>query len=236
MGPNKKYAQNIYGAEPTTMDEMGFAIIKVLNEHVERRVDRKGKLTTSDKVKCVGLAWEITHSDMVSNSHSSPEGYPQNWGGYKDKDGVPRGYPGWSGRVWVRYEKQSGYSWGSDPFNRALAHTGTGGGGSYSGIWEKVSSARYHRFGHLREPGMYPEIHCFSWDFRIFDADWPLVMEHVLANHEKEVMWATLNNQPRPRSLTHKFLWQDPATVEADAAFIAECQMLKESENVSVAA
>ncbi|WXB47912.1 hypothetical protein WCWAEYFT_CDS0210 [Vibrio phage VB_VaC_TDDLMA] len=34
----------------------------------------------------------------LSNSHDSPIGYPQNWCGRRDHDGVPRGYPGWSGK------------------------------------------------------------------------------------------------------------------------------------------
>lgn len=38
------------------------------------------------------------YSKMVSNSHNSPRGKPQNWCGRGDKDGIPKGYPGWTGR------------------------------------------------------------------------------------------------------------------------------------------
>lgn len=34
----------------------------------------------------------------VSNSHNSPKGYSQNWCGNNTKNGVPTGYPGWSGK------------------------------------------------------------------------------------------------------------------------------------------
>jgi hypothetical protein len=135
--------------------------------------------------------------------------------------------------VWVRYEKEQGYSFGSDPFRRTLTHTGTGGGGSYNGPWSEVSTARFHRFSHNRGPNTYPEIHCFSWDFKIFDADWPEVTANIVDAFEKEIVWATLNNKHVPGQPTHKFLWEDPATKAADEAFIAEC---KELQNVSVAA
>jgi hypothetical protein len=233
MGPNKLYAQAIYGEEPKTMDELAHAVIKILDEHQERRQRREGRklvMTVSPKARCVGLAWQVHKSDLVSNSHSSPEGFKQNWGGHGDKDGIPNGYPGWQGRVWVRYIKEEGYSFGSEPFNRTLTHTGTGGGGSYSGIWEKVSMARFQRYGHKRSPDIYPEICCFSWDFKIFDADWPLVTENIMTEHEKAVIWATLNNSAGPMTPTHKFVWEDPATKAADEAFIAEC---KEVQNAT---
>lgn len=236
MGPNKLYAKAIYGDEPTTMDELGLAIIKVLDQHCERRVSGRGKkavYTESPKVQTVGLSWSVTHSNMVSNSHSSPEGFKQNWCGYGDKDNIPRGYPGWSGRVWVRYKKESGYSFGSDPFGRALAHTGTGGGGSYNGPWEAVSSARWHRYGHQRGPNMFPEVNCYSWDFRIFDADWPEVTANIIGQFEKDTMWATLNNKSGPISPQHTFLWEDPVQKMLDEQFIQECRELK---NVPVAA
>ena len=220
MGPNKKYAQSIYGDEPKTMDELGFAVIKVLNEHRERRltkVNRKTVYIESPKTRCVGLSWSIVHSEQVSNSHSSPEGYPQN---FMRKEGVPTSYPGWTGRVWVRYESEQGYGFGSDPFNRSLTHTGTGGGGPYNGPWESVYAARWQRHGHSRAAGLFPPVNCFSWDFRIFDADWPLVTENIIDQYEKDVMWATLGNKSQPLPPTHTFFWDDEATKAADDQFL----------------
>jgi hypothetical protein len=225
MGPNKLYAQSIYGAEPKTMDELGPAIIQILNQHSEVRISGK-KRTESAKARCVGLSWQLRHSDHVSNSHSNPEGFPSNWEG---KDGLPTGYPGWSGRVWVRYVREEGYSFGSDPFRRALFHTGTGGGGSYNGPWEGVSSARWHRYGHKRGADMYPEICCYSWDCRVYDTDWPEITANIMDAYEKECMWATLNNRSLPASPSHHFLWEDPDTKAADEAFMKECK------NVAVA-
>ena len=223
MGPNKLYAQAIYGSEPTTMDELGPAIIQILNQHSEIRISGKNRIE-SPKTRCVGLSWDLTHHDHVSNSHSGPEGFPQN---FMRKEGVPTGYPGWSGRVWVRYVRQDGYSFGSDPFRRALFHTGTGGGGSYNGPWEQVSHLRYKRYGHQRGANMYPEICCFSWDCRMYDSDWPDITANLLGQYEKECMWATLNDKPLPSPLKHRFLWEDPDTKAADLAFIQECSTIK---------
>jgi hypothetical protein len=226
MGPNKEYARSIYGDEPRTMDELAHAVMKVLNEYQERRRHREGRkyvTTTSPKARCVGLAWQLTHSDHISNSHSSPEGFSQNWG---NREGIPTGYPGWGGRVWVRFAEQTGYSFGSDPFSRTLTHVGTGGGGSYNGPWTKVSTARFHRYGHSRDPSVYPYICCFSWDFRIYDADWPLVTENIMTEYEKAIVWATLNNDVKPLTPRHSFQWDDEETKLADEAFMLEKEMV----------
>lgn len=49
-------------------------------------------------LKLVLRSYPSTFNYSLSNSHDSPIGYPQNWCGRRDHDGVPRGYPGWSGK------------------------------------------------------------------------------------------------------------------------------------------
>lgn len=228
MGPTKQYAQSVYGAEPTSMDELGFAVVKVLNNYKQYRQSAKGVLTSSPNAQCIGLAWRLTHTETVSNSHSGPEGYPQNFMRKKD---VPTSYPGWSGRVWVRYKNERGYSFGSDPFSRSLTHTGTGGGGSYDGPWTKVAHERFKLYQH--GPGEFDPVSCYSWDFRIFDADWPLVTENIIGEYEKQLMWARLNNKYDPPAPTHNFLWEDPKTKAADEEFLANC-LTKNKELVTM--
>lgn len=41
----------------------------------------------------------MTWSNKCSNSHSAPIGYQENWCGNRDKEGIPKGYPGWKGRI-----------------------------------------------------------------------------------------------------------------------------------------
>ena len=228
---NKEYAKSIYGTEPQSMDELGFAVIKVLNEHRERSISGTGKKRVykeSPKVQCVGLSWRVTHSDSVSNSHSGPEGYPQNFG---RKEGVPTGYPGWSGRVWVRYKQERGYTFGSDPFRQALVHTGTGGGGSYNGPWSEISNTRFQRFKHSNSDDIFAPVACFSWDFRIFDYDWPEVTANVIEEYEKSCVWASLTNLPQPTHPSHIFLWEDPEQKALDKAFLIDHEFSEKSLN-----
>jgi hypothetical protein len=188
---NKQYAKSLYVNEPKTMDELGFAVIKVLNDYRERRLSGRGRkavYTESPKAECVGLSWQVTHTDHVSNSHSGPEGYPQN---FMRKEGVPTGYPGWTGRVWVRYRYERGYTFGSDPFRRSLTHTGTGGGGAYNGPWAHVSNVRFHRLGYDNSTNVFAPVACYSWDFRIFDYDWPEVTANIINEYEKACVWDT---------------------------------------------
>jgi hypothetical protein len=129
---------------------------------------------------------EITHdlrwSDSVSNSHSRPHNGVENWGG-RVKD-APRGYPGWTGRVeWLVAWPQEfdGIYLGGDLFSRGSfrsgrqrAHTGTGGGGG-------MFYSKKHEC----------DVQKFSYDFRIYAADWP-GMDRF---REKQRMWDILNKK-----------------------------------------
>lgn len=94
----------------------------------------------------------------VSNSHNSPIGYKQNWCGRGDAEGIPRGYPGWTGswdgsieiidptilnlgkKSYITMGDLSG-RWSSDAMRIPWLQTGGGGsrgnnGFNYSGmIW-----------------------------------------------------------------------------------------------------
>jgi hypothetical protein len=66
-------------------------------------------------------------------------------------------------------------------------------------------------------------VNCFSWDYKIFDADWPELTANIINEFEKTKLIAILQEKPIPDILRHKFLWEDAATKEADEAFIREC-------------
>lgn len=216
---NKPIKQNIlkvYGRDPETLEELARCVITMIESQ------RNG--SPQRKYKVLGFAWDITHSDMVSNSHSSPEGYRQNWG--RD-DTLPKGYPGWNGRVWIRYSEEC-RSFGSDPFTKTLTHPGTGGAGSYDGPWRQVAHARFKRYCNYRRmpSSAYPEPKIYSWDYRFYELDWPKLALWV----EKQKMWSELSGQPWQKQ--HKFEWTDPETLIADSAFIAECATIKAKETV----
>ena len=219
MKPIKDNVLKVYGREPRDLDDLAHCVIAVINSQINRDSWSRKKKQDNDKThRVVGFAWDIKWSPEVSNSHSSPEGYPQNWG--RNKKGVPEGYPGYRGRVWIRYADEP-RSWGSSPFEATLTHTGTGGAGSYDGPFAAVASARYHRYGHQRIKGAYPEVNCYSWDYKIFDYDFP---ELALAREKHEVWCKLSNTNP---SYGHRFEWHDLDTKIADAEFMAECAVLR---------
>ena len=86
-------------------------------------------------VSIINTKW----NEQLSNSHSCPRTGKTNWGGYESKNGVPRGYPGWHGRINIAVKppmtshKKNPYmldGWGSAYFDRTIICTGSGGGGS----------------------------------------------------------------------------------------------------------
>lgn len=129
------------------------------------------------------ITHSLTWSDMVSNSHSCPVGGVTCWSSHEARDGRPRGYPGWHGRIdWlVAWPKElDGMYLGSDLFShgtfrsgRQRAHTGTGGGGG------SHFSKEFDTW--CQRPG---------YSFSIFASDWPGMARY----YEKRRMWATLSN------------------------------------------
>lgn len=218
LAEQKKFIYNAYGKEPATLDELAHCVIATIN--AQKNTDHYGKGTDSYNV--VGFAWQINKSSEVSNSHSHPVDGMGNWSRRDDK--LPTGYPGWSGRVWIRYNEDC-KQWGSTPFSRTLTHTGTGGGGGYDGPWEDISNYRYRRYGHKRSKDMYPTINCYSWDYRFYDMDWPLLQRF----YEEEEMVAKLKNLNPILAARHRFEWNDPVVVAADEAFKQECIKMEQN-------
>ena len=73
---------------------------------------------------------DLTYSDSVSNSHSSPFSGVSNWGGrviMDDGTPAPTGYPGFAGRIEFSMSHDIGR--GSDAFSGTGLNTGSGGGG-----------------------------------------------------------------------------------------------------------
>jgi len=211
--PIKERLRQIYGQEPQTHDELGHAVVKLLGAY------RSVRTIKNSSPNVLGLAWEVSYNNLVSNSHSAPEGHAQNWCGNADSRGVPRGYPGWSGRVWVRYADDRDFSFGSQPFSNTLTHTGTGGYGGYSGPWENIMRVHFNRYKNTKRSvknGAFPDIFAYSWDFRIYAADWPLLD----IPRQKQMVWDRLQGKSDPTEFSHKFHWEDPEQSKMDAEFM----------------
>ncbi len=79
--PIKKNILKVFGKEPESLDELAKCVIAVINS----KLDRNKK-----EVKVSGFAWDISYSELVRNTYSSPFGYDKNWRGVS---GAPKGYP-----------------------------------------------------------------------------------------------------------------------------------------------
>lgn len=174
----------------------------------------------------LGLAWSVSYREKVSNTHSCPADGVTNWGGKPDK---PRGYPGYAGRVWVRIAHEHARPWISDMFAQSQFFTGTGGGGAYDGPWKTVCAKRHVRYGFKKHHTYYPDIKCYSWDFRFYHNDFPMIKDKWVHNNLLNV----IKTGNETISIDQYRVWEDPATAEADANFIAECEQLRNEERNS---
>lgn len=94
--------------------------------------------------------WDFRYEHCCSNSHSAPRGKEKNWCGTKDKEDIPKGYPGFTGTIngSIVFPKKE-YNWGEPSFSDLVGngfdrmmengwfgllgiHTESGGGGNNS--------------------------------------------------------------------------------------------------------
>jgi hypothetical protein len=118
-------------------------------------------------IKVTFDSYPCTFSLGVSNSHNSPKGYSTNWCGCRDKDNIPRGYPGWQGRWEGTVEildtctitKKGLYfsgllgSWSDSLMDVWYIQTGSGGGGDrfqYDGMLWLYDFPKMHEEFELR--------------------------------------------------------------------------------------
>jgi len=71
---------------------------------------------------------QLTWSNSVSNSMACPVGGVTCRSSHEAKDGRPKGYPGWSGRIGYTLSHTKGFGSGSDCWSGTRIHTGVGGG------------------------------------------------------------------------------------------------------------
>lgn len=198
---NKNYITKKYG-EPTTLEEL-FEIVKL-------DIDAQGD---QDKPFVTGLAWNIVYREQVSNSHECPANGVTNWGGREKYD--PISYPGFKGRVWLRVSESPERGWVSDFFKRSLTYTGTGGGGSYQGPWTDIASAQFHTYGYRENPD-FPSPNIYSWDYKIFSDDYPLILDTWV----KDNLFDVIKTNDTTIRMSSDLEWTDPETKAQDDQFL----------------
>lgn len=106
------------------------------------------KIYHSDKI--TNLTIRATYNPRCSNTHCCPRGGVTNWW---CKDDLPRGYPGFSGRISGTLERsryKSNYPV-SDLLEFVDIHTGSGGGGNNN----------------------------WAYDVTVFEVDWPNITQKI---------------------------------------------------------
>lgn len=181
---------------------VGDSTVQKLNKHFYSieyvKMAKRRNVDTANRV--VGFSWNLTYSNRISNTHSAPKGKRSNWGCY-DKD-LPIGYPGFSGRIWVRYENHP-VSFGSSPFENTCVHTGTGGAGNYD--HQKWSALKLY----TKNRKLADEIwHTYSWDVKIFVEDFPELEEAITF----EILKGDFENGSTRR--TYQYNWEDNEQLE----------------------
>ena len=148
---------NIYGP-PLTLQELCDNVFKYANEYY---------LT---KRKLLGWGMRVDFNEAICNTHYAPHNGIINsqW-----TSSLPKGYPGWTGRIWIVYDKPIIASTNDNNlFSNLRLYTGSGGYGLY-GI----------PFFSRNKQEIYP----LSYDFRFYEADWPsLILGHVFGEENKE--------------------------------------------------
>lgn len=195
--PKQKHIIDIYGREPATLDEVAEAVLAVMQHSTEGNI--------------AGLSWNVLYSSSVSNTHSCPIDGVKNWSRLLG----PIGYPGWTGRVWIRYHRRL-KNFGSDGFFQTLTYTGTGGWGNYDGPWRYLLDKVLHCQQNQIMPAIeIPDVITYSYDFHFFLDDWPQLVQYV----ERQAILALLADQ-YPSYGIHKFHWEDPKVSKLDRKFI----------------
>jgi hypothetical protein len=198
------------------------ALDKFFVEYLREKIDPKGKILA-------GLALKLIWKDKVSNTHDAPRNGVTNWGGRTE--GAPTGYPGWSGRIWVRYYPPVKSTFGHDPVRGARVFTGTGGFGHYDGPWQPAYSAWYELNKSRKRRAHNGEPQCYSYDVRIFADDFPeLLFEYncVLAQLRLEGRlyredWLNGGNMVNHPELY--YVYTNPEIQQQDEQLIAKCRL-----------
>lgn len=160
----------------------------------------------------LGIAFDVTYKDFISNTHSAPKNGVEN---FLCKKELPKGYPGFSGRVWYRTKNEHNPKNTFQKFPTGCLHTGTGGYGSYGcKLWNTFSNYNY-RYGMGRENKPF----IYSYDCKIFTDDFP-EFEEFFTNEilNEEVMAALGNRSQKPFHI--KYEWFDEETKQKDLEFI----------------
>jgi hypothetical protein len=212
-------------AMPASLNTIELAAAHII-EHANQSIIRSHSAKSKKSPPLVvGFALDLEWRASVSNSHNCPHDGETNWGNTNPH--APRGYPGWTGRVWMRASNSNYPGFWSDHFGGTGIHTGSGGFGSYDGMHRTISILYHAHQSHLRSSlndrkisktqynsllNEWPEPQLFSYQCEMFESDWPgLSQTDAIDLAERYLSTGVRPERPR---LT--FSWEHPDQVELD--------------------
>ncbi len=191
---------NRYG-DPETYEELFYNVLQSIDDQL-----------AGTGLHVAGLGWSIMYSTRLSCTHSAPAGQNTNWSG---DNAYPKHYPGWVGRVWIRLNSllpDDNHPNLSYMFRNTLTHTGTGGYGSYNGPWSNVAKAAYNAATEYHRR----EVVSYSWDFKIFEQDFPLISANIIKKH----LLTIIKTNETPRIDGSNMSWTHPETERKDTELL----------------
>jgi hypothetical protein len=128
--------------------------------------------------------FDVRWNNLASNSHSAPRGKKQNFCGQGDKDGIPKGYPGWCGNIRIWHDKDARIVVHDPKKKRPIKWSVP----SFSDC-TRIPSGIQTGSGGGRDDGSYYSVTLFAEDFPAIEK---LVSYHMLCGPvKKEVSWNT---------------------------------------------
>lgn len=163
-----KHLKKKYG-EPADLEQLFEWVMTVMNTGLP------------EGVRIAGFSWNIVYSECVSNTHYCPvSGYTNFRQSRFDESGKPLaiGYPGFKGRVWIRYNKKFSES-GATIVKKSFTYPGTGGIGSYDGPWDYTANIYYSNKEKLRLHYEFTQPQLYGYNYRFFLSDFPLIEQKI---------------------------------------------------------
>jgi len=187
-----------------TLNDIGDFMVEQIRENIQER-----KHPQSPENDILLFGWKLQYSQQVSNSHCAPKNGETNWGG--KKLGVPKNYPGWSGRVWLVLKNSTNTGIGNY-FANCLGYRGSGGYGLYHIKKEFPAAVAQVTKQNVGLYDNYP----MGYDFKIFGSDYP----EVQAFEQKDFILAEVDrlitNSPSsilPTQPFHKYIYVNPKEI-----------------------
>lgn len=195
-----------------------------ITDQIAQRVISKVNKSTSGAL--VGMKLTLRWSDFVTGAHGVRR---RTTTGRVHRITLSEGsvrtrtFPGWVGRVWVRFSAHSDIDGDVSRYLRSAdLHTGTRDFGAYNGPWTSLYHLWHQNRDVLKD---WPEPRFYSWDCRLFYDDFVDIcndMDTIRA-------FAALSGESSEWNRS-EFWWEDPEVEQHDWQMYRELELASRLE------